>query len=704
MSNIVVFQPQHELNAERNLADFITLCRENLDALNARTQFDNDKWDVEGFFHRDKKSHWLNFQRDGLPMTEPMASFAKAFTAYRFNMTGGSITQVSNFLLCLKAMDRACQNAVPTVDFAHITGHVFDMAFGHLTSKGACKRRHATLGFCLKRIAEFLVEHRLVAAPFSWAVPIRHFTPVGVKVGKEGDENRAKKLPSQAAIEAIPQIFHRCNENGNTDNFSKWMSSYCAVLMSNPSRATELLTQPAFMEVEKFSEANSGYGLRWWPKKGGKPIVKPVLEPMIGPVKKALATLRKLSEPARQLAAWYEANPNTMYLPPDAEHLRNSELLTLRDICQIFYGDYDANRGRTASKWLKRSTLVSVPGPNGERKPRHFLFDEVERAVLRTLPRGFPHFSPTRRYSEMLFITLGESLRNKNPDCRVVFSYIDYNQVTGALNLKHGNKTIFSLYGFTEPDGSPIEMTTHQFRHWLNTLAQLSGLSQLDIALWSGRANVSQNAAYNHVTAEQRLELMRSYVGDSGRATGSLAGRSPKVIPISQSEYVVQKIPTAHVTDFGYCPHDFSMAPCQLHRDCLFCSEHICVKGDVAAEQRLDAKLHETRRLLEEARAAVAADEYGADRWVQHQQELVERMRAMMEALRDPSVQDGALIQMTNPNAPSRLKVALENRVRLEVSYPYGKPKDAEENAKYVEDLKVAKSLRLADRGDSAAP
>lgn len=704
MSVVLTFRPRSELAAAQNLADFIALCRNNIQALNASAQFDKDRWDVSEFFPQERKAYAINFLRDGQPLMEPLGSFAKAFTAYRFHPAGGSITPVTNFVLCFKALDYACQVSTPPVEFGHITGHVFDMALSHACSKGKCKRRHATLAVCLRRIAEFLVENRLVAAPFAWVPPLRHFTPAVQLVGEQGDAARAKRLPSQAAIEAIPKIFHLCHEPGSTDDFAKLITSYCAVLMSNPSRASELLAQPVQIEVERFSEVSSGYGLRWWPKKGGKPLVKPILEPMIEPVKKALATLRSLSEPARQLARWYEENPSSMYLPADVAHLRGTDLLSVRDICLIFHGSYHRDRVGVVANWLRRHDIACEPSSESTRGRRFYRFRDVEQAVLKTLPRGFPHFSPSRRYSEMLFLTLGESVQRRNNDCRVVFSYVDYDQIVNGLSAIRGSKTIFSRYGLTEPDGSAIEVTTHQFRHWLNTLAQLAGLSQLDIALWSGRANVAQNAVYNHVTVEQRLELLRSYVGDTGRATGQLADDGLKVIPISRADYAAQKIPTAHVTDFGYCPHDFSMVPCQLHRDCLFCSEHICVKGDLAAEERLLAKLAETRRLLAAAQAACAEDEYGADRWVQHQQALVGRMHAMVTALQDPAIPSGALIQMTNPDAPSRLKVALDNRVRLGLAYPYGKPKDAEENARLVEDLKVAKSLRLPHRGDHTTP
>jgi hypothetical protein len=50
---------------------------------------------------------------------------------------------------------------------------------------------------------------------------------------------------------------------------------------------------------------------------------------------------------------------------------------------------------------------------------------------------------------------------------------ISINQINSGLGSRaeHGFPSVFSRFGFAEPDGSPIQITTHQFRHYLNTLA-----------------------------------------------------------------------------------------------------------------------------------------------------------------------------------------------------------------------------------------
>ena len=180
-----------------------------------------------------------------------------------------------------------------------------------------------------------------------------------------------------------------------------------------------------------------------------------------------------------------------------------------------------------------------------------------------------------------------------------------------------GIQSIFDRCGFYEPDGSPIRVTTHQFRHYLNTLAQAGGLSQLDIAKWSGRKDVRQNRYYDHETPTAIVARIRTAVGDDTRMFGPLA-TGHRAALITRDEFARLKVPTAHTTDFGYCIHDYVMSPCQMHRDCLNCGEQVCVKGEPGKERRVREAHAEATRLLAMAEQAAADGELGACEWAEH--------------------------------------------------------------------------------------
>jgi hypothetical protein len=290
-------------------------------------------------------------------------------------------------------------------------------------------------------------------------------------------------------------------------------------------------------------------------------------------------------------------------------------------------------------------------------------FSDVQAAVLKLLPAGFPVLDRRTglRYSEALFISRKNEMNVPRGTYRCMIEPITINQINSGLGSRaqHGIPSIFSRLGFTEPDGTPIRMTTHQFRHYLNTLAQAGGLSQLDIAKWSGRKEVRQNPVYDHVTPDQMLQKIREAVGDSSQMFGPLA-EMPKRVLIPRDEFARLKVSTAHTTDFGYCIHDYTMSPCQLHRDCINCEDMVCVKGDQDKEARLKQRLEEARALLAKAQVARAEGYAGSDRWMEHHTSTVERLSQLCSLIDDPKVPVGAVIQLASSSAENSLDVEPE--------------------------------------------
>jgi len=87
-------------------------------------------------------------------------------------------------------------------------------------------------------------------------------------------------------------------------------------------------------------------------------------------------------------------------------------------------------------------------------------------------------------------------------------------------------------------------------------------------------------------------------------------------IPMTRQEFNTLAMPTAHITEYGFCIHDFTMSPCQRFRDCLNCTEQVCIEGD----RRID-RLKERHAIVEKLRDKAAQEikegTAGADRWHQ---------------------------------------------------------------------------------------
>ena len=187
-------------------------------------------------------------------------------------------------------------------------------------------------------------------------------------------------------------------------------------------------------------------------------------------------------------------------------------------------------------------------------------------------------------------------------------------------------------------------MHTHQIRHYLNTLALDGGINQIDLALFSGRRSVQQNAAYDHVSADRLVQTIRDAVGNPTKGIGPIA-EVPELGPLTREEFVELRAPAALTTDAGACIHDFTMMPCRYHLNCIDCEEHVLTKNPETRARIAD--LHDDAKAqLLKAEKAMGDGYAGANRWVDKQKSTVERLGNARALLEDPNVPDGMVIQL----------------------------------------------------------
>lgn len=656
MAEIVLFTPKAELDAAANLRSFVDMCRSKLTIFGADLPFQSDVWDVTDAVAvkgRAGKRERITFsnaatvdQKVPEIMREPFLSFAKAYIRYMHGMRPTKI--IHNRMAALRAIEAALLEKGAVADPVQIDLRVLNRAAQIVSgrfSDGAAYR----VGKQIEMLSVYLTENRLTSLPVRWRNPIKRPSSA-VRVGKEFDERRAEKMPSSAALDALPLIFRLAKEPADVIAVS-----VAAILLASPDRIGEVLTLPEACEVrETRNGKEDAYGLRWWPAKGAKPMVKWLVPSMASVVEEALQKIRLVTAEARRIAQWYEQHPSQLYLAPEVSYLRNQEWLSIAEVAEIL-GLFT----ESVSFWCKAKAIKTERLGGTQVFAR---FSDVEAAVLGMLPRGFPVLDNETglKYSEALIVVQCNQLHFRKSTYKCMIETISVNQINVALGSSalHGHHSIFSRFDFTEPDGSPIKITSHQFRHYLNTLAQAGGLSQLDIAKWSGRRDIRQNEAYDHVTPGHMLEKIRDAVGGD-QMFGPLA-ELPKKVLIRRDEFARLVVPTAHTTDLGYCIHDYTASPCQLHMDCIHCRDLVCVKGDVEKEAMLRRRLDEAKSLMVKAQAATAEGYAGSDRWFDHHRSTVDRLAQICSIMDDPAVPSGAVIQLAAPIMPSRLEQVTE--------------------------------------------
>ncbi|EEG07330.1 integrase [Pseudogulbenkiania ferrooxidans] len=659
MNEVLLFTPKQELDALDNLEGFITMCRERLTVFGADLAFDAHIWDVtkecarKGQGTKRERITFCTLTTAGTKCPEPMSSafrsFAQAYIRYMQGMR--PVVGLGFRMAALRALEAALtENGAERSPVKADTG-IFNRAAQLLHarfSEGAAYR----IGIQLQMVADFLATNRLTVVPLRWHNSIKR-PAGGTRVGKEFDEQRASKLPSPRALEVLPKVFRLAVAPADI-----LVSSIAAILCSAPDRINEVLTLPVDCEVN----LAGAYGIRWWPAKEADPMVKWVIPSMSSVVQEALGKIRKETDAARKVASWYEANPTRMYLPANLERLRDHELLSMQEVGKVLWGRKFANG--SPHTWCKENSIPL------EKQGRIWFapFAQVESVVLAMLPSNFPLLEPDKKlkYSEALCVVQRNLFHRKKATYVPVIEPIVIQHINDGLGARseHGTQSIFDSLGFTDDTEKPIRMTTHQFRHYLNTLAQAGGLSQLDIAKWSGRRDIRQNEAYDHVSADEMVQRIRNVIGDEERMFGPLAS-IPKNTLIPRDEFARLKIPTAHTTDFGFCVHDYSMVPCQHHRDCISCEEHVCIKGDEAKWAKLHTHLKEAQKLLADAEEAVQKGYIGGDRWMEHHQLTTERLYQLCEILDNPDVPVGAVIQLSGLQIPPQISQAEEQPLAL---------------------------------------
>lgn len=663
MSNIIAFKPRQELDAQENLDAFVAFARDKLEIFGFDLPFDHVKWDVTNDCAgkgKAKQRERITFStlasaqsKNPVPLADSFRPFAQAYI--RQMQALKPVVNLGQRMAALRAMEAALTENGEILSPVKANANILNRAAQHAKEcYGATLAYHA--GINLEFIADFMTKHGLTANPITWRNPVPR-PKQGVRVGQKFDEKRSKMMPSQAALDVLPRIYRDATEPRDII-----VSATAAILCSAPGRISEFLMLPNACETPGPTGGDEAYGLRWWPSKGGEPMVKWILPSMVDVVKEAVRKIRQVTEPAREVSRWYEENPGKLYLPKALEGLRTRDVISIAELRTILWGTQGSNG--SARDWCEAKGVHVQGGSNGG----VVSFLEVEKSVIAMLHSLFPflHRTSDLTCKDALMVVLKNTFRMNKATYICVVEPVDIAHINDALGqrAKHSRKSMFDTFGFTEPDGSPIKVTSHQFRHYLNTLAQTGGLSQLDIAKWSGRKDIRQNEAYDHVSADDMLQIIRESIGDDSKTIGPLAN-IPKQYLIRRDEFARLMIPTAHTTDIGYCVHDYTMSPCLVHMDCINCQEHVCIKGDFSKTSRLMQQFDEAKSLLAKAESAAKDGYYGSDRWLEHHRLTAERLRQLCEIMDDPKVPIGSIIQLNNVKSPSRIEQAVSSRDQL---------------------------------------
>jgi hypothetical protein len=355
---------------------------------------------------------------------------------------------------------------------------------------------------------------------------------------------------------------------------------------------------------------------------------------MVDVAKRAIADIRRITDPVRRDAAWMLKNPGYVNVP--GLDLGNPDDLIGMPELAAMLGFSFADK-----HWCRRNGLPLFKKKN----PQHNYVrrGDVCNAIISKIPVSQDDFPiPLEKHMFLVRRNFFHPGRATIPGSVVLV--LDQ-AIADFVTYKPGRRNIFARFGFAEPDGSPISMTSHQFRHWLNTLAQEGGLSQELIARWSGRTDVSQNAAYDHVPSRKLAEKLRA-MAESGELTGPIIDAANRLPPVERKKFLDAELACGHVTEIGLCIHDWSLAPCPNHEDCADCGEHLVDKGNAVQRGEAEKQLATARGQLAHAEAEVDDGTYGASRWADSHRRQVASLKKILAIQDDVAIPNGTLVHL----------------------------------------------------------
>lgn len=173
--------------------------------------------------------------------------------------------------------------------------------------------------------------------------------------------------------------------------------------------------------------------------------------------------------------------------------------------------------------------------------------------------------------------------------------------------------SVFQRLEIIDPrTGEFVKFTSHDVRHWLNTIYQNGGLTEDQIALIFNRRHQKQNAVYDQTSNRERSERMKHAIRNK-IAVGTATDTYTALAEFSREDaedYLAAVVRMVNPMPHGVCMLDWSTAPCPHNLSCFSCEtespgpcEHLIV--DPGNEDHVN----EMKRIAREADYIVDAIE-----------------------------------------------------------------------------------------------
>lgn len=452
---------------------------------------------------------------------------------------------------------------------------------------------------------------------------------------KDDKKRNEDKIPSFEFFQA----YAYCTNNPINDN-EEILLRTIDLLIALGQRGNEITVIPYDCLVEKYNYSDSGeiikdghgnpimtYGIKYFGEKNFDSKIHYLSDIDWPFAKRAIDRLKILTQEAREIAEFQENNPDRLWNIDPNSIITDDELFEILNFSSVKNLQYFLDRNGVKSVFEDQNpNRLHTASGRRVTKRLHYSAESIEQLLFKNKPNHFDFRvmngskpETVLKTSEILSIRFDGAFQFKKRGAHLKKTFphrTKLKELNGAIGASIESESIFERRNLTEKDGSKLMATSHCFRHWRNTIYQLTGMTDVQQALALGRNDISQNKYYQHETLKEKTENHRNFLRFSnsqektnylqdgiknGTIKGSITDLYKKIRKEQSStdadEFLCTHASSLHITPFGGCTHDFSQNPCLKHLQCWNGCSHLHRIGTESETTRLKDLLANLEKL-----------------------------------------------------------------------------------------------------------
>jgi hypothetical protein len=677
MSNVVALLPRPGHDASGNLVELISFYKRNSPFKSKENwDWDNVYWDVKGICKtQSRKSGYelfLYFNRDNQKGANVKTS--------RAEMQPFSHSELADVLKChVTALQIESKKDAGTLQIWINTYRYLDNVLSksrkpiadlsvndfRLAELEAQKRLAAStfyrIGSKLEGICKFLNQKGLAKHKIKFRKVAKRgetHTNSDSRVDSESINERALKLPSKHSLIAVATL-----SNTELKGDDALFQSMVEIMFATGLRFDEVVSlDKDCLYKKEIEERNVLTGMqdvfmvheiRYRAKKGGGFRTKTISESLVPIVTKGIQTAIKMLKPVRDVISAVKQYDYD-YFP-----LLNDEEVSIADAWRLLGWSSNSN---FQTYLRKRNVTINCPVMDIDGKQIQlatFLPANLKESTadlagesMSKLWHLVKKITVADKLEDMLFVTQHQRHHSKKTTEPWKFTLITHTQISDFIAGRPdmGVKSVFERYNLMFED-QPVRLTSHQFRHFLSTMLELSDtVSDIEVARYFGRKYSGDNAAYDHTNKAKRV---MDHSGDIIASTGVSSEQAKEaailftLVDKEEALDTIGDLTTTLITSIGLCRHDYNDSPCGKHYACLRgCAEYYRVKGSKTEIDEVTRIHIQQLQHVEAAKEAVDEEFHNANNWLISHQELLEGCETALSLEKDERIAVGERVQV----------------------------------------------------------